>query len=68
MKKNKPTALKNSRDVQKNPDKKIDQDFPGYPHGHSAEHIINPTTDAEEKTAAINNKNEKSNPPNVTSK
>lgn len=36
-------------------DNKIDQDYPGFPHGHSNENIINPKSRKDKKTADINN-------------
>jgi hypothetical protein len=39
------------KDVKKNPDKHIDQDFPGYPHSPSNEKMINPKT-AKDKAGA----------------
>jgi hypothetical protein len=62
MKKNKPNALKNKVDIQKNPDPKIDQDFPGYPYGHSSENIINPSSGSEKKIADINNQDGEKQP------
>lgn len=41
-------------EVAGHPDKKIDEDFSGYPHGHAKEKIINPQTKTEKKTAALN--------------
>ncbi|MES2851144.1 MAG: hypothetical protein V4685_18985 [Bacteroidota bacterium] len=43
-------------EVQQSNDNKIDQDFPGFPHGQAKENIINPVTDKDKKTAAVNNK------------
>lgn len=51
-----PTPLLDKNDIPKNPDNKIDQDFPGFPHGHSVEKIINPSTSTDRKTADIGNK------------
>ena len=50
----KPMTDKN--EIPANPDNKIDQDFPGFPHGHSDEKIINPSTSAEKKIADTDNK------------
>lgn len=44
---------KKKEEIQDNPDKHIDQDFVGYPHAHASEKIINPKTENEKKTAAI---------------
>jgi len=38
-------------DIAKNPDPRIDQDYPGYPHAPSTEQFIVPETVNEEKTA-----------------
>ncbi len=51
-----PATLLDKNDISKNTDSKIDQDFPGFPHGHSVEKIINPSTSAERKIADIDNK------------
>lgn len=40
-------------DIQKNPDKHIDQDFEGYPHSPSADEIIRPTTKTEKLNAGV---------------
>jgi hypothetical protein len=42
-------------DISNHPDNKIDQDFPGFPHGHSTESIIKPENETDEKTADVNN-------------
>jgi hypothetical protein len=65
-KSNKP--LTNKEDIQKNPDKKIDQDFEGYPHGGAKENLIKPKTKEDKKTAAMDIKDgEKINyPPKET--
>lgn len=41
--------------VKKSNDNKIDEDFPGFPHGHAKENIINPTTEKEKKVADLHN-------------
>lgn len=48
-------------EVQENPDKHIDQDFPAYPHGPSAEETIKPKTGRQKKTAAIDIKDGEKN-------
>ena len=48
--------IKNTEDIAKHPDNKIDQDFKGYPHGNAKEEIIKPETDEEKKIADIDNK------------
>ena len=40
--------------VKKSSDKKMDEDFPGYPHGQSTKEIIKPETRTQKKTAALN--------------
>ncbi|MFT3683270.1 MAG: hypothetical protein QM791_23630 [Ferruginibacter sp.] len=51
----KTAALKKS-EIKNHPDSKIDQDFPGFPHGHSSENIIKPETETDKKLADIHNK------------
>jgi len=41
-------------EVQSNPDHKIDQDFPGFPHSPSKEEQINPKTKQQKKVADAN--------------
>lgn len=48
--------LKNDEDVSKNPDPKIDQDFPGYPHNPSRYELINPKQKDDKKTADLHEK------------
>ncbi len=43
-------------DVKNNPDKHIDQDFPGFPHAPSSEKMINPKSSEEKKVAAVDKK------------
>lgn len=43
-------------DISKNPDNKIDQDFPNFPHYPGKEEIINPKTKEHEETADLDNK------------
>lgn len=45
--------IRHKEEVAQNPDKRIDQDFSGYPHGHAKEKIIRPQTKKEKKTAAL---------------
>jgi len=52
--KDKPLAKK--EDIQKNPDKKIDQDFEGYPNGPAKDETIKPKTKDQKETADIDNK------------
>lgn len=46
---NKP--IKKESEIQENPDKHIDQDFPGFPHLPATKKIINPKTTIEKKSA-----------------
>lgn len=46
--------MKDKKDIQKNPDHKIDEDFPGFPNGNATEKIITPKTALEKKVAAVN--------------
>ncbi len=46
--------IRKRRDVEKNPDKHIDQDFSGYPHAPGSEELINPKTKEEKKSAQLN--------------
>ena len=39
--------------ILKQTDEKIDQDFPGFPHGTASKTIITPITDEEKKIAAL---------------
>jgi len=45
--------IRTSKDVEKNPDKHIDQDFSGYPHAPASKELINPKTKQEKKSAAL---------------
>lgn len=46
-------SLQGKEEVQKNPDQRIDQDFPGYPHPPSQEKTINPKTKEDEANAHL---------------
>ncbi len=52
----KPHSSPQEKLVQDSNDNKIDQDFSGFPNGHSTENIINPKTDAEKMTADVGHK------------
>ncbi|MGC4101958.1 hypothetical protein [Ferruginibacter sp.] len=52
-KKGKTTPMQKKEEVAQHPDNKIDQDFPGFPHGQSSEKIIHPVTRTEKKTAGV---------------
>jgi hypothetical protein len=47
-------SLTDKKDIRKNPDHKIDEDFPGFPNGSATEKIITPKTALEKKVAAVN--------------
>jgi hypothetical protein len=51
----KPNPL-TKKDIQQNPDNRIDQDFPGYPHAPASKEIIKPETEVEKKIADTDNK------------
>ncbi len=53
----KTTPIKSPEEVQQNPDNKIDEDYPGYPHAPAAKKQITPVTKEEKKSAGIKNKN-----------
>jgi hypothetical protein len=44
------------KDIPTNPDAKIDQDFPGYPHGAGKEEVIKPKNKKDHDTADTDNK------------
>ena len=50
MKANNPV---NAETIENHPDKRIDQDFQGYPHAPAKEELINPKTKEQKKTAAV---------------
>lgn len=43
------TPITKKQDVEENPDNKIDQDFPGFPHAPGKEEWIRPETGFEKK-------------------
>lgn len=53
--------IKNDEEVQQNPDKHIDQDFPGFPHAPSTRKQINPNTSSEKIVAGVIKKPLKNN-------
>ncbi len=55
----KPKALKKEEEVPTNPDRHIDQDFPGFPHFPSDKKSITPETATERKLAGIKKKRTK---------
>lgn len=50
---NKTRPITKKEEVQTNPDNRIDQDFPGFPHAPAKENIINPKTEEQKKTATV---------------
>jgi hypothetical protein len=52
----KKSDLIEKENIQDQPDKRIDQDFPGYPHAPAKEKTINPKTKQEKKVAAVDTK------------
>ena len=50
------TPIRNKEEIQRNPDKKIDQDFQGYPQGPAKDETIHPQTESEEKAAGNHKK------------
>ncbi len=45
--------IKNPKEIIDHPDPKIDQDFPGFPHGTARKELIRPVTGQQKKTAAV---------------
>ena len=48
--------IRHKKEIRSNPDPKIDQDFPGYPHGPATDETIQPEKHNEEKTAGLDHK------------
>lgn len=44
------------REIPNNPDAKIDQDFPGYPHAPSEKKLVKPETRGEKELADLHEK------------
>jgi len=55
----KTSPIKKAEEVQQNPDMRIDQDYPGFPHLPSDKKHITPATETENKSAAITKKRSK---------
>ncbi len=55
----KTSPIKKAEEVQQNPDMRIDQDYPGFPHLPSDKKHITPVTETEKKSAAITKKRSK---------
>lgn len=60
-------GLTKNEEVASNADKRIDQDFPGFPHAPSGEKNINPKTPEDKANANLTKKEEASLPPEDTS-
>ena len=54
--KGKTKPIQKKKEVNQNPDSKIDQDFTGYPHGPANEKTIKPRSKRQHKIADTNNK------------
>ena len=54
---NKNNPIDNKEKVQQSNDEHIDQDFEGYPHPIAKENIINPQTETDKETAALDSDN-----------
>ena len=54
-----PDPIKGKEEVQKNPDKRIDQDFEGYPHHPANEEMIKPESGTQKKTAGTHPQSKK---------
>jgi hypothetical protein len=52
----KANPISDKEDIAKNPDNKIDQDFPGYPNGQAKKETIKPNTGTQKKMAGLNQK------------
>ncbi|MBX3254272.1 MAG: hypothetical protein KF862_09045 [Chitinophagaceae bacterium] len=48
--------IRKKEDVRENPDNRIDQDFPGFPHAPAKEELIHPRTKQDKKTADADGK------------
>lgn len=53
--------------IQENPDNRIDQDFPGFPHAPSKEEMIKPVTKLEKKTIGLHKSSTNSSGSTITS-
>lgn len=45
--------IRTKEEVAQNPDERIDEDFPGFPHAPSKEEVIKPKTRQEKLTADV---------------
>ena len=48
--------IRNKEEIKQDPDKKIDQDFNGYPSGPAKDETVKPKTEEEKKIADLDNK------------
>ncbi len=48
--------LINKEDVEKSPDNKIDEDFPGFPHAPAEKEMIKPESEKDKINANLNSK------------
>lgn len=53
---NKNHPIRNKEEIRQSPDRKIDQDFEGYPAGPAKDETIKPKTEEEKKIADLENK------------
>ena len=56
----KTSPITDKKEIQKNPDQHIDQDFPGFPHSPAKEENITPKTKSQKKTAGLKGKGRQS--------
>ena len=61
------SPIKEKEDVARNPDQKIDQDFPGYPHGTSKESWINPKNQQDKKAVGLDQNSKNNSGTTITS-
>jgi hypothetical protein len=55
----KTSPIKKEEEIQQNPDHRIDQDYPGFPHAPSGKKHITPKTAAEQQAAGVVKKTSK---------
>lgn len=49
----KTSPIKKEEEIQQNPDQRIDQDYPGFPHAQSSKKHITPKTATEKQAAGV---------------
>ena len=59
--------IRREEEVQRNPDNRIDQDFPGFPHAPAKESWIKPQGTAEKKAAGLGRNPKNSSGSTITS-